>query len=355
MEPANKKENKIVLDRMRFFVEVVIIFFGIFLFMLIPRVFLPFFIDENSIFYGPLYYILRAVAIFIAIPAFLFLSNKILETQKKNVIIEEDITPSMEHLKLYSINKDSFKDQLLIGILLLFIIFIPLDFLIYLLFPGMLEYSGVSLTSHATDSYLLKSYTVFIISVIIIQICVSIYEESLTRGFLTKRGSDYFHKISAVLISSLYFGLMHFAYYFNPISKNYPIWYPFIWFLQTFFVAILLAIVVLRKKKLFPVIFAHAINNIISAHAIWSYLQGNEFIVITVYLYIPLLIISVVLFIWQFPRIKESVSNGFKDFKTYFKIDNTIGESKGELYFRILFDFLIAILILAIGLFIFGI
>lgn len=349
MEFSNNKKKKLFTERLRFVTEVVIVFIGIFLFTLIPIFLLPLFINGTSIYYGPLYYFLRALGIIIAIPLFLFISNILLESQKKDLITEIDESPAMSHLKLYSMDKESFKDQLLYGILILFIIFIPLDFLIYLLIPQMLEYSGVALTSYATDSYLLQSYFIFLFSVIIIQICVAIYEESLTRGFLAKRGGDYFHKMSAVIISSLYFGLMHFAYFFNPISRNYPIWFPFVWFLQTFLVAIMLGILILKKKRLFPLIFAHAVNNIISAHAVWNYLQGNDFSLVAIYLYLPLLIISVVLFIWQFPRIKQATLTCLSEFKTYFKKDEIIGESKGDLIFRLFVDFLIGLFIVVIG------
>ncbi|HEY0088294.1 MAG TPA: CPBP family intramembrane glutamic endopeptidase, partial [Candidatus Lokiarchaeia archaeon] len=261
------------------------------------------------------------------------------------------VNPASESLKLYSMSKNKFKDQLLNGVLILFIVFIPLDFLIYFIFPEMLEYSGVVISSQKTDSYLLANYSIFLLSVIIIQISVSIFEETLTRGYLTKRGCDYFHKMSAVIIPSLYFGFMHFLYYLNPLSKNYPIWWPFIWFLNTLFVGILLSIFILKKKSIFPVIFAHAANNIISAHAIWCYLHGISFTIVTIYMYLPLLIVSAILFTLQFKKIKRALSNGLKFLKNYFKIDKHSEATKGDVYFRIFTDFLISILILIVGLF----
>jgi hypothetical protein len=148
---------------------------------------------------------------------------------------------------------------------------------------------------------------------------------------------------------------MHFAYFLNPASRNYPIWFPFIWFLQTFIVAIILSILVLKKKSLFPVIFAHALNNIISAHAVWNYLQGNNFLLITIYLYIPLMIIGLVLFIWQFSKVKNAISIFINDIKTYTHPDSEINESKRDVYLRISFDIFIGVIILFLGLFIFGV
>ena len=355
MESVENQKRILIKERFRFVAEVFLVFLGIFLFLLIPRVLYPIFIDKKNVLFGPIYYLLRALAILIAIPVFLFISNIVFESQKKNIILEEDLTPASAHIQLYSISKENFKYQLLYGLLILFIVFIPLDFLGYYLFPATLEYTAVALSSQSTDSYLLANYSIFLFSVLVIQISVAVYEESLTRGFLTIRGCEYFHKISAVIIPSLYFGLMHFAYFLNPASRNFPIWIPFIWFLQTFFVAILLSIFIIRKKKIFPLIFAHALNNIISAHAVWNYLQGNDFMVITMYLYLPLLIVSGILFIWQFPRIKNGISDGFSEIKTYFKVNIKNGEAKGDIYFRILFDIAIGLIILLIGLFIFAV
>ncbi|MBD3255889.1 MAG: CPBP family intramembrane metalloprotease [Candidatus Lokiarchaeota archaeon] len=355
MESNREVQKNLIVSRLRFILEVFLVFFGIFLFLLVPRLLIPSLINKDSIFYGPIYYAVRALAIFLAIPIFLYLSNFLFEMQEKNLIVEEKLSPSLSHLKLYIISEKNFKYQFLYGILILFLVFVPLDFLLYWLVPELLEYSGKALSSQATNSYLLAEYSIFIFSVIIIQICVSIYEETLTRGYLTTRGSDYFDKMSAVFISSLYFGLMHFAYFLLPVSRNYPIWFPFIWFLQTYTVAIMLSIFITKREWLFPVIFAHAVNNIISAHAVWNYLQGNDFMAISIVLYFPLLIISGILLIVQFKRIKAGIKTGFKELKNYFKASEKDGESKRDLYVRLIFDVVMGILIVLIGLFIFGI
>jgi len=73
------------------------------------------------------------------------------------------------------------------------------------------------------------------------------------------------------------------------------------------------------------------------------------------YLYFPLLIISLILFIWQFSIIRDSLSSGLNDLKDYFKPDKSLGEDRGDLTFRILFDIIIAGIILFMGLFVFGV
>jgi len=340
------------IQRLYYFLEVLTIFLGIFIFMLIPAFLLPFLIDFNSEIFEPLFFILRAAIIIVAIPLFLYLSNFIMTPQGKKLILEEDISPSKNFLTLFNITKKNFKYQLLYGILLLFLIFIPLDFFTYLFLPDMLSYLSIALNPTAEfsyNSYFMESYYVFLLSVIIIQISVAIYEETLTRGFLANRGSVYFKKMSAVIITSFFFGLGHFGYIFTIPSTGLPIIFPIIWFLQTFLVGIILAMLVLRRRWIFPVIFAHAVNNIISAHSIWNFIHGNDYSLMSFIVYVPLLIISIFLFVWQFSRIKESLSSGFKEFISYFKKDNEIGEDTLERIFRIMMDLLFGLIIFIIG------
>ena len=342
--------KSIVVDRFVFLIEVLIVFFGIFSFLFVPNL-----LFQYMGIPGPFYYFLRALMLFIAVPIFIALANIILESQRKELIVEEDISAFMGHLKLYKMTKNNYKYQLLYGIILLFILFIPLDFFTYLLIPEMLEYNAVTIGANPTDTHFYAPYLIFLVSAIIIQISVAVYEETLSRGFLTKRGSENFNKISAVVIASFYFGLMHFAYIRDPISANYPLYFPLIWFGQAFFIGFILSMLVIRKKWLFPAIFAHALNNIISSNAIWLYIRGVEFSFTTLVLYLPLLIFSLILLVWQFPKIKEGISTGWQDLKEYFNIKKQQVDSKTDIYIIILVDLLIGFLIFMIGLFVFNI
>lgn len=340
------------MQRFYYFFEVLVIFLGIFIFMIIPTFLLPFLVDTNAVIFEPLYYLVRAVILIIAIPLFLYLANFIMEKWRIKLILEEDISPSRNFLSLFNITKKNFKFQLLYGVLLLFLIFIPLDFLTYLLVPEMLSFVSTVLEpagEFSLNSYFNENYSIFLLSIVLIPLCVAMYEESLTRGFLTNRGSDYFNKMSAVIITSFFFGLGHFGYVLTKPSYGLPIIFPIIWFLQTFLVGIVLAMVVLRRHWIFPVIFAHTVNNIISSHSIWNYLNGIDFSFMTFYVYIPLLIVGIVLFIWQFSRIKESLSIGWKEFKSYFARDEKIGENSSETVVRIMMDFLFGLLIFLVG------
>ena len=344
---------KIILkQRFYYLFEVLIIFLGIFIFMLIPTFLLPFLIDFTSVIFEPLYFLVRAVILIAAIPLFLYLANFIMEKQRKKLILEEDISPSRNFLSLFNITKKNFKFQLLYGVLLLFLIFIPLDFFTYLFSPDMLYWTSIALEpagEFSLNTYFNENYYIFLLSVIIIQIFVAIYEESLVRGFLANRLSDYGNRMSAVIITSFFFGLLHFDIVLLRPSLGLPVIFSIIWFLQTFFVGIILAMVVLRKHWIFPAIFAHTLNNVISSHSIWNYINGQDYSFMTIFVYIPLLIIGIILFIWQISRVKESLSIGFKEFKSYFKRDKSIEERSLDTIVRIILDFLFGLIIFMIG------
>ncbi|MFX1322070.1 MAG: lysostaphin resistance A-like protein [Promethearchaeota archaeon] len=349
-KPVYKKKITILKERFRFFfVEVIWYYMIIFALIFLSLASLEFFVDKNSVSYGIIFYIERAILIFIAVPIAFFISKFISPPHKREIIIEEDISPFKGFLKLYKVTKKNYKYQFLYGFLIFFLVFLPLDFFTYLLLPDMISYQAFSLGSNATNSYLFRDYFTFLISVIIIQICVSFSEETIFRGYITKSGSEHINRISAVIIASLAWGLNHFAYYFDPISKAYPSWFPLIWFTQAFIIGIILSLLVLRRKWIFPVILAHALNNIISAHTLWNFLDGNDFTTIALFLYYPLLIIGIILFIWQFPRIKEALSIGFKLLKNYFKSETEYVESIGDKLFMIFIDLLIGIIAFLLG------
>jgi len=320
--------------------------------LLYPTYFLLIIDESTKNIISIVYYFLRALVIIIAIVLALIFSNFILQSQKRKIILKEDINPSVKFANLFVVKKKNLKYQILYGLLILFLVFIPLDFFTYLLIPEMLNYQVYSLgvfTEASINSYLLESYFVFLISVVIIQISVALYEEALNRGFLANRGSEYFNNMSAVIMSAFFFGLGHFSYILYPSSVAVSVVFPLIWFFQTFFVGIILAMILIRKRWIIPGIIAHALNNIITAHAIWSYLQGIDFIIVAFYLYLPLLVISIILLIWQFSRIKEGLSIGLKEFSKYFRNDPKIKETTTDKVIRILLDFLFGLIIYGVG------
>lgn len=348
------KKKDILYSRFRFFIiEVIWLFIIIFILYLIPVFLLPSIISENSVFYGLIFYLFRALIIIISIPISLSISNFLSAPQKERLILEEDISPIKGQLMLYKITEKNFKYQILYGLLILFLVFLPIDILGYLFIPGMIKYQASIYSNQSTGVYLSEEYFIFLLFAIFIQFSISFYEESITRGFITKRGSENFNGISAVMMASLYFALGHFAYFlFDPQAENFSIYYPLIWFIEAFFIGMILSLLILRRKWIFPAIIAHALNNIISAHTIWNYLQGNSFEMLVLVLYLPLLIIGVCLFIWFFSRIKEGILIGFRMLRKYFKFNKEVGNSSFNIIFRIFIDLLVGLLIFLISIFI---
>ena len=347
--PSAKKNT--AKRRFSFFLyDVALVFVFLFVLLIIPLFIVPLVVEEGSVLYGVIFYTLRAVMVLVGIPVILYLTNLIFEFQKKKVIIHEDISPATSHLKLFTISKKNYKYQILYGFLIFFIVFLPIDFFTYLLLPDTIWYQAVVIGSRSTNTYLLTNeYLTFLIGAIIIQISVAVTEETIARGFLAKRGSEYFPKMSAVVISSLYFGLGHLAYLLDFYS-----WYPVLWFVQAFIIGIILSLFVLRKMWILPVILAHTLNNILSAHTLWSFWQGISFKILIFLIYIPLFIIGIlfivvcVLLVWPLSSVKRGFSNGFELFRSYFKKEKE-EKSLGDSLFRVFFDILIGCLIFLMG------
>ena len=347
MARKQSSTKKMIQQRLYFLLETLLIFLGIFIASIILIALSS--LESYGVIYGISFYLVRAITVIVAVTLFMYVSNFALYGKRGGLIIERDISPTRNFLGLFVIKRSNFKYQLLYGFLLLFLVFIPIDFLTYFFAPEMLVYSAEVLTINITNSYFMEPYLIFLGSVIIIQFSVAFYEESLARGFLTNRGSDYVPKMSAVIISSFYFGMGHFAYIFSPTSLSVPAIFPFIWMIEAFFIGVILSMTVLRRRWIFPAIFAHGMNNIISAHAIWNYLQGNDFMILGLFLYLPLMIIGIVLLLLEFPLIKESLSIGTKELRSYLKNDAQIKEKTDSKIVRIMLDFLFGFLIFVLG------
>ncbi len=129
MDENRKKE--IALERLRFFIyEVALGFILIFICLLLPAFLIPSLVGTGSLLYGVLFYSLKAIFVFIGVPLILLISNIVFESQKRNVIIEEDISPAKGHLILYKMTSKNYKYQILYGLLIFFLIFYHLIFLL---------------------------------------------------------------------------------------------------------------------------------------------------------------------------------------------------------------------------------
>ncbi|MFX1238723.1 MAG: CPBP family intramembrane glutamic endopeptidase [Promethearchaeota archaeon] len=341
--------NKIIEERTSYFIEMLVVIIITIPFVL-PTYLLPFLVDETLVIYAPLYRSLKALGIVFGIPIALFLIHRYLRPNPEESREASQFSPSGGFLRMFTISRANAKYQALYTLLLLFLVFVPWDVLTYLFIPELLEYYADLLSSNPLDNYVLEEFPIFLLSLVIIQISVAITEESISRGLLAKRGSEHIQVMSAVLISSIFFGLGHFFHILDPVSANYPIWYHFLWFIETFITSIVLAMFIIKKKWLIPVIFAHALNNIISIYSVWFYMQGNDFLYLVLYLYIPLLTISLILLTFQFQRVKESITTGFNIILKYFSDDNNKREiTKQDKIITLLLDIALAFIIFFIA------
>jgi len=340
------RRTEILNDRIYFLVEVFIVFVGITIINIVFNSVLNLFQIE-SLLNSYLYFLFKLLAALIAVPVFLFVVNFLFRPSKQNLIMESYISSSKQQLFLLKIKKRNFKYQLLWGLLLLFIVYVPID-LFSLLLPGYIQYeSEVFYYSNPTGlgAYFGEEFYIFLISAIIIHFLSSFKEEWIYRGFLVNRGEKFFNKFSAIFISSFFFGLLHIASIFTPINAGEASFYPFIWGSVATLVGFISASFLTRKKWLFPLIFAHTVSNIISATTLWYSIHGSSISDIFLFLYIPLIIIGIIISFFQFSRVKKGVNLILKDVKAYFKVDQKLKESGSDRIVRIIFDIIIILII----------
>ena len=344
----NQVKRLIAKERLRFFFyEIAIVFLLIFFLSTIEWISLP--INLNPELFGPIFYIIRALIVFLAIPATIYFMEKLIPYEQE-LRRKTKISAFQSHFMLYKMTKSNYKYQVLYGILLLFLVFIPLNFFLYLLIPEMLTYLKISEGLDLLNHYLLiDNFLLLLPFLILIQISIAFIEETVYRGFINKRGGEHFNRTSAVLISAYSYAFLSLIFYLDPVSSLGYNFFPIIWFVALFLIGLILSLTTIRRKWLFPAIFAHAMSNILMVSMIWFF-NGTNYTDALLFIYSPLLIISIILFIWQFNRIKESLSIGLGMLKAYLKNDDKEDEQTSDKYFRIFFDIAIGLLIFLIGL-----
>lgn len=346
----NLNRREIALKRLKFlFYEIVPIFLLIFIFQLLEWILLSFIVDQSSALSGVLFYFIRALVIFSAVVVVFSVYNRF--KKEKSNISKEELKLHIGFLRLYNITKKNYKFQLLYGILLFFLVIIPLEFLMIISFPHTVSYRATSLIFKKENSFLLLSnFVLFLFSSCIIGFSNSFSEETIFRGLVTKRGSEHFYKLSAVMISAIYFAFFEVFVKSTLLAVDFYI--GVIWFIKSFLIGLVLSLTILRRKWLLPLIIAKTFDAIISNIIIWEFLQVGDITNLLNFIYGPLLIISLVLLIFQRSRIKESLQIGTKMVKSYFKNNKKQKESSGDKVFRILFDIILAFMLFLFGFFI---
>jgi membrane protease YdiL (CAAX protease family) len=334
----SQNRREIASKRFKFvFYEILPIFGIIFVLLILEWMLLTPIVEFSPVLFEFLFYYFRAIAIFLVITLFYFIYNRYKTSPSK------DLALHIGYLKLYNITKSNYLYQMLYCVLLVFLILIPLDFLISITFPEYIPLRAFTLGLQAENTYLqLDNFSLFLFSSIIIQLSISFSEETVFRGLIAKRGSEHFNKVSAVIIATFYFT---FAEVFLSLSYYYGV----ISFVKSFIIGLVLSLTVLRRKWLLPLIIAKTIDSIISNIFIWEFLRGGDITQPLIFIYSPLLIISLILLVLQRSRVKESLQIGKTMITSYLKNDKKLRETSGDKVFRILFDIFLAFILFLFG------
>ena len=166
--------------------------------------------------------------------------------------------------------------QIEIFLILLCVVYVPLDLLFYLI-PGVLEYSAASLTGNSTENYFFWDWTLMIPIAFVIHFCVAFREEYYFRHYINAQGQKELGQTTAWYYSVMTFSLGHFAYIFAPSSLGYSNFYPLLWGFSALLIGVISGFVFSRTHTLWPVICAHWLNNVISACVLKRYLEGIPF------------------------------------------------------------------------------
>ncbi len=347
----NQTKRKIFKDRFRFLIyEICICFFLIFLISTLEWLIIP--ISLNPEVSGVIFYAIRAIFVFLTIPLTTFLLDKYVSSYKEKLEKKKSkISAFKSHVMLYKISKSNYKYQLLYGVLLLFLVFIPINFLLYVLVPEMFLIHYFLANLNILNSYFfINNFVIFFVLLVIVQTSIVFVEESIYRGFVFKRGSEQFNQISAVFVSSYFYCFSVLNYRINYLQIGINSFYPLIWFFPLFLIGLILSLFTLRKKWIFPAIFSHSVSNIIMFVIIWSFSNGWELIEILLVIFIPLIGIGLILLIFQYDRIKDGIKTGLEMLKQYKKNDDKEKETKSDKSFRIIIDFIVGFLVFIIGL-----
>jgi len=191
----------------------------------------------------------------------------------------------------------NFGKQIRDGLLLLCIVYTPLDFISYLI-PGVLQFSADLLQATKSDdpeNYFIFSPILMLIVTLCIHCCVALREEFVYRGVFLTYGSKQLSKSAAFIASVVMFGLAHFNYFFSAGAKNMSIFFSFWWGCNAVVIGITAALYYDVNKKIFPIIIAHFLNNVISAYSVRFFALGRPFWTSSgLFLYLPIIVFGAV-------------------------------------------------------------
>jgi membrane protease YdiL (CAAX protease family) len=296
-------------NRMVFVLEVLLAGVFTFLFVLGWYSFLdP--VSMNPTVYIIWYWILFASSTILAVFLAYWLGRKIFHST-------ETFSPGII-FRSFTIQKDTVGKQFLYMVILLFLVYIPLDVIGYTI-PGILAFSANSLQGSPVNAYLMWSLGAMMPITFFVHFCVAVREEFLVRNYMIVVGEKEVGTPLALIYSAVYFGLAHFNYIFSPVNVDVFWFFPLYWGISAFIIGITAGYLFLKKRMLWPVIIAHWLNNVISSVAVRNYIAGLPFIFTFRSLYLPLLAGTVIIAILTHKTVFSAVSDCFLILKSYRK------------------------------------
>ncbi|MHA1673965.1 MAG: lysostaphin resistance A-like protein [Promethearchaeota archaeon] len=206
------------------------------------------------------------------------------------------------------LNGNNFFSQLKDGFFLFACIYIPLDFIGYII-PGVLDYSANSLNAGIIDdpqNYFQFELGLMILSTLIIHFFVAFREEFLFRELFLTIGKEELRTPVVYFFSAALFGLVHINYAFHPQNADLPIFFPIWWGFNGILIGLIAGAYFWKTKRLFPVVMAHWFNNVVSALVVRNHVMGSGFWETSfLFLYLPLLAIGIIGYIFKFFPIKN--------------------------------------------------
>ena len=114
------------------------------------------------------------------------------------------------------------------------------------------------------------------------------------------------------------FGFAHFSYIFLPYEGASPIFYPFWWGFNGAVIGITSAYFYISKKQIWPLIFAHWTNNVISAIILRRNIDGVPFWQDTfLIIYVPIFVFSIVFWVIYRKSLIFHIKRIYNFFKDY--------------------------------------
>jgi membrane protease YdiL (CAAX protease family) len=256
-----------------------------------------------------------------------------------------------KQFRIYSISRRDWAGQLKHALLMWLVVFVPLDFLSYLI-PGMLQFQAYSLYAPPSGSnpgnglyFTIPVFGVFIGFSILIHFLVAMREETLYRGVLQFCGQEKVGMTSAMVISAIFFGFSHFSYWFNDMTQ--PIYFPIWWGASGLLVGLMLGFYLRTTGHILPMILAHWWNNVVSTIAVWMFFTTGDasttMASLGYMLYLPLIFCGIVLlFLWR-RTIQSAAKKAKKELKSY------LNQPSFLIFFDILFGLGFWLILLLLG------